>query len=280
MSTPVILDVDTGADDAVAIFMAGRHPAVELRAILTTHGNAPHATTLENTLRTVSVGELTNVPVYPGADFPLVSKMVSTFEIQHRLLALPETSLTPETKRAADFLVEYYMSEKGPETIYVPLGPQTNLALALSIEPQLAKRIPAIVTMAGSIYSGNTTPSAEFNIIADPEAAHIVFNSGIPITMVGLEVTKKAFVTREDVNAMKALGTPWGEASAKLTLKDVNWFDKHTDMPGAEVYDACAIAAIVDKDLLTTKPMRVDIELSGQHTRGKTVADLRYYGNT
>jgi inosine-uridine nucleoside N-ribohydrolase len=172
-----------------------------------------------------------------------------------------------------DFLVEYYSSPDGPDTTYVPVGPQTNLALALRLEPDLVTRIPHIVTMAGAYVEGNATPSAEFNILADPEAAHIVFTSGIPITMVGLEVTRQALLTLEDTHRIDSLGTPWSRIASAIIEQEVRWFMEQFGWTGGQIFDACAVAAVVEPGLLKTNPMHVDIELHGGLTRGRTVAD-------
>ncbi|MDX9864873.1 MAG: nucleoside hydrolase [Anaerolineaceae bacterium] len=274
MPQKIILDVDTGRDDAVAILMAGHHPALELAAVLAVHGNAPLETTLDNTLRTLEAGGLTHVPVYVGAEVPLMGKFAPTLDVQRVKLPLPSAAKRPENKHAVQFLIDYYMSVDGPETIYMPVGPQTNLAVALRIEPRIVERIPRIVTMGGAYLEGNTTPSAEFNILADPEAAHIVFTAGIPITMVGLEVTARALVMPQDVERIRDIGTPWAVIAADLMAADVQWFVEELGCEGGQIYDPCAVAAVIAPDVLTTKAMRVDIELYGTLTRGRTVADI------
>lgn len=274
MPQKIILDVDTGGDDAVAILLAGHHPGSELAAVTVVHGNGPLATTLENTLRVIEAGGLGKVPVYAGAELPLVAEPLATDPIQSATLPFPETVLKPQAKRAVDFLIEYYLDPAGLETIYAPVGPQTNLALALRLEPRLAERIPRIITMAGAYLEGNTTPSAEFNVLVDPEAAHIVFNSGIPITMVGLEVTAQALVTLEDADRLEVLGSPWAIAAAKLIRSEVQWFIDNLGWSGGMIFDACAVAAALEPGILTTTPMHVDIELGGTLTRGRTVADI------
>jgi inosine-uridine nucleoside N-ribohydrolase len=273
----VILDVDTGGDDAVAILLAGYHPALDLVAVTVTHGNGPLETTLDNTLRVMEAGGLAHLPVFKGADRPLVAELYPTDPVQYATLPLPEPTLIPQKQRAVDFLIEYYMGPLGPETYYVPLGPQTNLALALRVEPELAQRIPRIVTMGGAYIEGNTTPSAEFNILADPEAAHIVFSSGIPITMVGLEVTAQALVTLDDAQRLGVKGPPWATIAARIMQEEIQWFIDNLGWSGGQIYDACAVAAIIEPELLTTKPMHVEIELCGDLTRGRTVADISSY---
>jgi len=265
----IILDVDTGCDDAVALLLAGHHPALDLVAVTVTHGNGPLPLTLDNTVRALEAGGLARVPVFAGADRPLVAEWLPSDPVQRATLPLPEPTLTPQTQHAVRFLVDYYMGPDGPGTLYAPVGPQTNLALALRLEPRLAARIPRIVTMAGAHHEGNYTPSAEFNVIADPEAAHIVFNAGLPITMVGLEVTDQARVTPEDVERLRALDTP--QAQTAVALID---FMYAYGWSTGQIYDACAVAAVIEPDILKTRTMCVDIELHGELTRGRTVADV------
>jgi inosine-uridine nucleoside N-ribohydrolase len=274
MPQKVILDVDTGRDDAVAMLMAGHHPAIELVAVLPVHGNAPLERTLENTLRTLEAGGLAHVPVYVGAETPLLGEFAPTLAVQRVELPLPGASKQAENQHAVQFLIDYYMSDEGPRTIYMPVGSHTNLALALRIEPRIAERIPRIVTMGGAYLEGNTTPSAEFNILADPEAAHIVFAAGIPITMVGLEVTARALVRPEDVERIRGIGTPWAMIAADLMAADVEWFVETLGCEGGQIYDPCAVAAVIEPDVMTTKDMWVGIELNGRLTRGRTVADI------
>lgn len=171
------------------------------------------------------------------------------------------------------------MSGEGADTIYMPIGPLTNLVLALRIEPKLAVCIPKIVTMGGAYLGGNTTPSAEFNILADPEAAHIVYSSGIPIVMIGLEVADKAVIRKEDIQPIREIGTEWADAVAEIIDIVVNIHLKYPGHTGGIVYDACAVAAVIDPSIVETIPMHVDIEINGSYTRGRTVADSRRWGN-
>jgi inosine-uridine nucleoside N-ribohydrolase len=270
----IILDVDTGYDDAIAILLAGHHPALELVAVTVTHGNAPLAVTLDNTLRVMEAGRLAHVPVLAGAAQALVADPAPTGPQQQAILPLPAPTIAARPQHAVNFLLEHYLGPAGPETIYAPVGPQTNLALALRLEPRLAARIPRIVTMGGAYLEGNTTPSAEFNILADPEAAHIVFSAGIPLTMVGLEVTAQGLITFADVERLRALNTPWAQAAAGLIALQIRPWVERRGWAGGQVYDACAVAAVIEPDILQTKPMHVAIELRGQLTSGRTVADI------
>lgn len=274
MPQKVILDVDTGCDDAVAMLLAGHHPSLELAAVLPVHGNAPLEATLDNTLRLLSAGKLEHVPVYVGAESPLVGPIIAGHGDQIVRMPFPESKIIPSPKKAANFLIDYYLSGEGEETIYMPVGPLTNLALALRIEPQLANRIPKIVTMGGAYLIGNNTPSAEFNILADPEAAHIVYSSGIPIVMVGLEVTDIAEIRTEDVAKIRANNTLWAEAAAQIIDIVLDIHMNKYGLPGAIIYDACTVAAVIEPEIMEVKPMHVDIELNGTFTRGRTVADV------
>lgn len=275
MPQKVILDVDTGCDDAVAMLMAGHHPDLDLVAVLPVHGNAPLEATLDNTLKLLSDGKLEHVPVYVGADSPLIGPIIAGTGDQIVRLPFPASSIKTQEKPASIFLIDYYMSGEGKDTFYMPVGPLTNLALALRIESSLAGRIPRIVTMGGAYLEGNTTPSAEFNILADPEAAHIVYQAGIPITMIGLEVTAMAEIWRPDVNRYRALKTPWADAAAQIIDIVIDIQSKYSDRTGALIYDACAVAAVIEPEVIETKAMHVDIELTGTYTRGRTVADFK-----
>ena len=280
MTQKIILDVDTGCDDAVAMLMAGHHPVLELIAVLPVHGNVHLEVTLENTLKLLSAGKLDHVPVYVGASAPLIGPIIAGDGDQVVRLPFPISSIKPNDTHAVNFLIDYYMSGEGADTIYMPIGPLTNLALALRIEPRLAQKIPRIVTMGGAYLGGNATPSAEFNILADPEAAHIVYSSGIPITMIGLEVTDKAIIQKEDIQPIREIGTPWADAAAVIINIIVDIHLKYPGKTGGIVYDACAVAAVIDPSIIETDPMHVDIEINGTFTRGRTVADGRKRGDT
>jgi inosine-uridine nucleoside N-ribohydrolase len=274
MKQKLILDVDTGFDDAVAILLAGHHPALELAAVCVVHGNAPLVITLDNTLRVMRAGGLEHVPVYAGAARALVADPLRTDPLQHKRFDLPPATVEPQAQRAAEFLVNYYLGPDGPSTIYAPMGPQTNLALALQLEPRLTERIPRIVTMAGAYLEGNTTPSAEFNVLADPEAAHLVFSAGVPLTMVGLEACYQALITPADLAQLRSFTTPRAVMAADIMQPHVEWWLEVMQWAGGPVYDAVAVATLAEPALLQTKAAHVEIELHGTHTRGRTVADM------
>lgn len=274
--TKMILDVDTGGDDAVAMLLAGHHPAVELVAVTCVEGNAPLDLVVRNSLTALEQGGLPQVPVYAGIDRHMHTQPYPRDIDQKRTLKLPEPTLTPAAGHAVDFLIDYYLGPAGPETILVPLAPHTNIALALLREPALAKRIPRMVMMGGAYIGGNTTPSAEFNIYADPEAARIVFNAGIPISMVGLEVTAQALITPAEAERITAYNTPGARVAGPLIAEEVGWFVRNLGATEGQVYDACAVAAVIEPEILRTRPAHCDIELTGELTRGRTVCDFGY----
>lgn len=277
MKQKLILDVDTGGDDAVAILLAGHHPDVELVAVTVTYGNAPLDITLDNTLRVLEAGGLAHIPVYAGARLPIAGKFqVPLPPEQNTKLPLPPASIQRQSNSAFDFLFDYYRGPDGPATTFVAIGPHTNLALlitrALQSDQDLLRRIPRIVTAAGGLGEGNITKWAEFNVAADPDAARLVFNDGgalgILVSMLGLEVLGDARLTNEDVARMRASNAPATRVAAQLIdfLYSKGWRQ-------GEIYDPVAAAAAINPLMLTTRRMHVDVDLEGQ-TRGRTVATL------
>ena len=270
------MDVDTGGDDAVALLMAGHSAELDLVGVTVAHGNAELTTTVRNTLAVLEAGGLAEVPVYAGAERPLEGLRPIPDAVQARRLPLPEPGIGVQAERAVHYLVEYYM-EGGNETTLVATGPLTNVATALRKEPSLAGLIPGIVMMGGAYGEGNVTPSAEFNIYADPEAARIVFRSGIPITMIGLDVTAQAVIRVGDAERIRQLDTPASRIAADLMIEEIRWFADNLGSDAGQIYDACAVAACIEPDVVTTRPMHVDIELRGELTRGRTVCDASGY---
>jgi inosine-uridine nucleoside N-ribohydrolase len=281
MPQKVILDVDTGTDDAVALLCAALHPGLELVAATTVNGNVGVEYCTENTLRTFDHIHV-SVPVYQGMSHPMIRKgfpgthTSAASSIHGRYLEIPPSRSQAQRQHAVDFLTEYYLSPAGEETILVPVGPLTNVAMALAREPRLAKRIPAIVCMGGGHARGNVTPSAEFNVWADPEAARLVYNSGIQsFTLVPLDATHIALVTREDCARLRTLNTPAATAAAIFTEKRVDGyqatFGEYDDR--APVHDALAVLAIVDPAVISTVFVHVDVETTGELTVGRTVVD-------
>ncbi len=286
MAQKVILDVDTGTDDAVALMFAALHPDLELVGATTVNGNVPVEMCTENSLRVFDhIG--VSVPVYEGVskpiereDFPIPRGDIQSSNAVHGgYLDIPASTSTKQATDAIDFLIETYLAATD-DIILVPVGPLSNVATALTREPRLKDRIPELVIMGGANRYGNVTPRGEFNVWADPEAARIVVNSGVrKITMVPLDATHAALVSLDDCAALRALGTPAGDAAATFTERRIHGYDDTQPMkrPGAApVHDALAVAAIVDRSVITTRHLHVDVETRGELTVGETVVDTNF----
>ena len=272
----VLLDCDPGHDDALAIGLACASEQVELLGITTVAGNQTGDKTLLNALKVLSLlGR--KVPVARGFDKPLLRELVTAPEI-HGVSGLdgadlPPPRFDPLPVHAVEFLIHTLRSS--PDKIYlVPTGPLTNVAVALVLAPDVRDKIERIVLMGGGIRDVNVTPAAEFNIYVDPEAARIVFRSGVPLTMVGLDATHKALWTCEDVAALERLGGRVSRTFAQLLRFFVRANEEAFGFPGAPLHDPLAVAAVVDPTLIRTTPVYVDVETQGDLTRGATVADV------
>jgi inosine-uridine nucleoside N-ribohydrolase len=287
MTTRLILDCDTGTDDAVAIMAAALHPELELVAVTTVNGNVPLANVNENTLRVLDlIGS--NIPVYSGAprpfvrsDFPIPRKVLSGEGegVHPDYLDLPPAISALQRESAVSFLTDYYMGDDSADTVLVATGPLTNVALALAAEPQLVHRISRLVIMGGARGWGNVTPSAEFNVWVDPEAAEAVLSSGIrDITIVPLDATHSAPVSLADCERFDAIASPAALASsAFIKYRIVNY----SDAPGAEkvsapVHDALCVASLVHPEVLSDVHLYpVHVETRGEFTLGEMVMDAR-----
>ena len=277
---PIILDVDPGHDDAVAIMLACGAPDLDLLAVTTVAGNVPLEKTTRNALRVLSLVGHTDLPVAAGASSPLHRPLHTAENIHGESglegLEIPEASFEPDERGATALIADTLRDSSEPVTL-VPVGPLTNVATFLREYPELKERIARISLMGGSIGLGNTTPAAEFNVYVDPEAAREVFESGLPITMSGLDVTHQAGAGRAERENLRALGRI-GAVVAELleffaaTYRNVFGFD----VP--PLHDAVAVAAVLEPGLVKTRPMRVDVECESELTRGETVCD--FYGVT
>jgi inosine-uridine nucleoside N-ribohydrolase len=287
--TKLILDVDTGTDDAVALMLAALHPDLDLVGATTVNGNVPVDMTTENTLRVFDhIGR--SVPVHRGLAAPLVrpdfpvprdTPVPGTTRVHGDYLDIPPARSKAAAAAAVEFLIETYRNATG-EIVLVPTGPLTNVAAALKLEPRLAALIPEIVLMGGGHYCGNITPLAEFNVWADPEAARVVFTCGIPrLTIVPLDATHRALLTLADCDALDALGTPAATACATFTRRRIAGYDTDQPMerPGtAPVHDALCVAAVIDRSVITTRRVHADVETHGELTVGQTVFDVAARG--
>ncbi len=270
--TPIVVDCDPGHDDAIALLLALASPEVELRAVTTVAGNQTLDKTTRNALVTLEVGGRPDIPVAAGADRPLRRELRTAANVHGETGLdgpdLPEPSARPVEKHAADFLAEVLE----PGVVLVPTGPLTNVALLLERHPDV--RPDAIVWMGGSIAEGNVTPAAEFNAFVDPEACAAVFASGIPVTMVGLDVTHKALFTRAHAERLRGSGRA-GRFVAELSDFFQRFHETTYDFEGSPIHDAMAVAHVIDATLLTTTHANVAVETESRYCDGRTVVDLR-----
>jgi inosine-uridine nucleoside N-ribohydrolase len=278
--TPIILDVDPGHDDAVAIKLACGAPALELLAVTTVAGNVPLEKTTRNALRVLSLIGRPNIPVAAGAAAPLVRPLRTAEDIHGESglegPEIPDASFEPDERGATRLMADAVRGSPGPVTL-VPVGPLTNVALFLREYPELKDRVARISLMGGSIGLGNTTPAAEFNVYVDPEAAREVFESGLPITMSGLDVTHQAGAGPAERERLRALGRV-GSVVAELLEFFAATYESIYGFDAPPLHDAVAVAAVLEPALLETRPMRVDVECESELTRGETVCD--FYGVT
>jgi purine nucleosidase/pyrimidine-specific ribonucleoside hydrolase len=275
-AVPTILDCDPGHDDMVAILLAAANPRIDLLAITTVAGNGTLERTTHNARAVCSMAGIRDVPIAAGAPGPLVGTLRTAPHV-HGESGLEGAELAdPDVPLAAEHAVELMarLLREAPERVtLVPTGPLTNVALLLRTHPHLVERVREIVLMGGSAHVGNVQPLAEFNIFVDPEAADVVFSSGLPVTMCGLNVTHQALATDAVLERLHGLGTPLAETVVRL----LSYFrDRYRDLwglPAPPVHDPVAVARVIDPELVRCVDANVAVELHGTHTRGATVCD-------
>jgi pyrimidine-specific ribonucleoside hydrolase len=274
----VIIDTDPGVDDAFALLLALRSPDLRVEAITVVAGNVTAEIGLPNALRMVEIAGRTDVPVAMGARAPLLRKLVTaTYAHGDNGLggvSFPDPKTKPTSEHAVDLMRRIIKSNPGQVSI-IAIGPLTNLAMVIQGDRELAKMIREIVIMGGSLSGGNTSPSAEFNIYVDPEAARIVFQAGIPLTMVGLDVTRKATLTEEHVKMLEAGRGSVSQAAARLARNGLNRAKERGATTGPAMHDPLAVAAFLDKSILKLSELYVDVETTGELTAGETVGYRR-----
>jgi purine nucleosidase len=274
----IIIDTDPGQDDAVAILLALASPEIEVLGIVAVAGNVPLHFTEKNVRKIIELSGRTDVKAYVGASRPLVRKLV-TAEYVHGKTGLdgpdlPEPQVQLEVQDGVDFIIETLRREPSGSVTLCPLGPLTNIALALIRAPDIAPRIRQIVLMGGGCFEGgNVTPAAEFNIYVDPHAAATVFSSGVPITVMPLDMTHKALTTRARVERFRTAGTKVMTAVAAW-IDYFERFDEHkygTD--GGPLHDPTVIAWLIRPELFEGRDCNVEIETMSELTMGMTVID-------
>lgn len=279
MATKIILDCDPGHDDAIAMLLAHGNPDIDLVAVTTVHGNQTIEKVTRNALAVATVAGITGVPFAAGAHRPLVREPEVAESIHGDSgmdgPALPEPAFAAEDRHAVDLIIETIMTNEPGTITLVPTGALTNIALAVRKEPRIAERVKEVVLMGGGYHVGNWSAAAEFNIVIDPEAAHIVFNEKWKLTMVGLDVTHQALATPDVVAAIEAVGTK----PAQFVLELLEFFaESYRDAQGFDyppVHDPCAVALVIDPSVMSVIRIPLDVELTGSLTLGMTVADFR-----
>ncbi|MCA0872021.1 nucleoside hydrolase [Seohaeicola saemankumensis] len=279
MARKIIIDTDPGQDDAVAILLALASPEeIKVLGITAVAGNVPLALTAKNARIVCELAGRPDVPVYAGCDRPLGRKLVTAEHVHGKTglngPVLPDPVMPLQDGHAVDFIIETLRREDAGAVTLCPLGPLTNIAMAFEKAPDIMDRVAGIVLMGGAYFEvGNITPAAEFNIYVDPQAADIVFKSGVDITVMPLDVTHKALVTRARNDAFRALGNRVGVAVAEMT-DFFERFDKEKyGSEGAPLHDPCVTAYLIRPELFSGRHINVEIETRSELTLGMTVAD-------
>ena len=279
----IILDCDPGHDDAIAILLAAGDPAIELLGITTVAGN----NTLENVTRNAqAVCQVAgiDVPIAKGASLPLVTPQIVSEDIHGDGVmdgpVLPEVTGELDPRHAVDFIIDTVLAHPPKTVTLVPVGPFTNIALAMRTEPRIVELVKRVVVMGGSYTRGNVTPSAEYNVYVDPEAAEAVFRADWDVTMVGLDLTHQALATQALQDRVRAVGVETGDAEISQFILDIWGFIGKTyeevfEFPAPPVHDACCVAALIDPLVMKTEPAHVAVELHGQWTKGMTVVNFK-----
>jgi purine nucleosidase len=279
MTTRIIIDTDPGVDDALTFLLALASPEIKLEALTTVHGNTNIENTTRNALAVLELAEASHIPVAKGTSLPLLVPLhVSGHEVHGQSgignSILPEPKSKPIDQHAIDYLIERILAEPDQITLF-PIGPLTNLALAIRKEPRITKALKELVIMGGSIRAGgNITLAAEFNIHADPHAAHIVFQSGIPITLIPLDATYKCLLTSEDVERLNKIKSPIARFVRDATAVYMDFYKKYEGFNGCALHDPLTLAVIFAPELFTFENYFVDVDISGGLSMGNTLADL------
>jgi purine nucleosidase len=273
----IIIDTDPGIDDAFAILLALASPEIKLEALTITHGNVTLEKATRNALSVLELCNANHIPVSVGSMVPLVQPIHASEEV-HGVSGignakLPKPKPEPIQQHAVDYLIDSVLAEPNEISVF-PIGPLTNIAMAVRKEPKFAKAVKELVIMGGAIQeNGNVTPMAEFNIYADPHAAHIVFHAEIPITLIPLDVTHKCLFKQEHVDRLMKINSPitqFIKDSIEVYLK----FSHERGFAGSALHDPLTLATIIAPELLSLKNFYVDVNHSEGKMLGKTFADI------
>lgn len=274
----IVIDTDPGQDDAIAILLALASPELEVLAISTVAGNVPLALTSRNARMVCELAGRPDLPVHAGADRPLLRPLVTAEHVHGKTgldgYELPEPAMPLQAEHSVDLIIRSVMERPAGSVTLCPLGPLTNIALALQKEPALAQRIGRIVLMGGGCFEGgNITPAAEFNCYVDPHAAAVVFGSGVPITMVPLDCTHQALTSPARIAAIRALGGRIGPAVAGWLAFAERFDEQKYGQQGGPLHDPCVIAWLIRPELFRGRTCNVEIETQSPLTLGMSVID-------
>ena len=278
MKRRIILDTDPGIDDSLAILLALASPEISLEGLSVVHGNSSTAQGTVNALSVLELAKAEHIPVYAGCELPLVQPSLLAPEThgEHGIgyAKLPEPLTRPQSQNGCDFLIDKIMSNPGEMTL-VAIGPLTNIALALRQEPRIAKNVKEVFIMGGAIrHEGNTTPLAEFNTYVDPHAAHMVFHSGMPITLTPLDVTYDCIFLKEDLNRLLKTASPITSFIADATRFYMEFHDEYQHIEGCVINDPMTMALTFMPEICDYQELYVDVDLSGGISMGSTFADF------
>jgi purine nucleosidase len=273
----IIIDCDPGVDDAIALLLAFASPELHLLGITTVAGNVPLSLTQANARKICELANRTEVGVYAGCPRPMLRSLATAEEVHGKTgldgTELPEPTIPLQPQHGVDFLIATLLNAPTPITL-ATLGPLTNLAIALIKEPRIMPKIQEVVLMGGAITQGNVTPSAEFNIYVDPHAAQVVFSSGLPLTMISLDVTHQVITTPQRLADIRAINTPVSRAAADLLSFYGAYDAEKYDISGGPLHDPCVIAYLIQPELFTTEKYHVEVETVSPLTLGRTIVDL------
>ncbi|CAH8771983.1 nucleoside hydrolase [Paenibacillus dendritiformis] len=281
MKKKIILDCDPGHDDAIAIMLAAKYPIFDLLAITIVAGNQTLEKTARNAVHICSYLDIRDVPIAAGMAEPMIRKQVIADAIHGETgmdgPSFGEPTLELDTRHAVDLIIELLMNSEGDITL-VPTGPLTNIGMAIRREPRIVPKIKEIILMGGAYQLGNVTPAAEFNIYADPDAAHVVVTCGRPIVMIGLDLTRQALVVKSMMDRIASLNNK----ASKLFIEIMSWVGgRQKEIYGWEgppLHDPTTLIYLMDPSIIQTKPMHVAVELRSEACYGRTLCD--YFGIT
>jgi pyrimidine-specific ribonucleoside hydrolase len=275
MATDIVLDCDPGHDDAIAALLALQSPELSVRAVTTVAGNQTLAKTTQNARQVLTLADRIDVPLASGTSEPMVRDLIVAEDVHGESGLdgpdLPDPAVDAVDEDGVDLIARTARDADG--ITLVPTGPLTNVGMLLKRYPDITNHIDEVVLMGGAVGLGNYTPAAEFNILVDPEAADLVFESEIPVTMVGLDVTRSARVRTDEFERFRDLGTEVGETVAEWLDFFLRFHKDRFGWDGVPIHDACAVAALIDGAIVETEAMHVAVETSGEHTDGRTVCD-------